>query len=87
MEALFASGRIVDLILALVLVEVAVLLVLLRRRSSSFRLGLLANVAAGASLLVALRLALAGAWWGWIGASLACALVAHLADLTGRLKT
>jgi hypothetical protein len=41
---------------------------------------------AGAFLLVAVRLALTGAEWFWIGLSLGLALVAHLADLALRWR-
>ena len=85
MSELFATGRVVDLILALVLVEV-ILLVSFRRKTGR-GLGL-AEVAgsllAGAFLLLALRGALVGAAWPWIAASLFAALVAHLVDLAGR---
>lgn len=34
--------------------------------------------------MLALRGALVGAWWGWIGLCLAASLLAHLADLRRR---
>ena len=58
-----------------------------RSRSAGFRLGLVANAAAGGSLLVALRLALGGSSWVWIAACLLAALAAHLIDLIGRLRS
>lgn len=86
MGALFASGRIVDLILLLVLLEALALAAWARRsRSGPGLAGLLPNLLAGAFLLLALRAALADAAWPWIAAALAGGLVAHLWDLSGRL--
>jgi hypothetical protein len=82
---LIASGRIVDLILALVALEAVGLIGLWRlRRRGLAPADLLANLLAGVGLLLALRAALVGAWWGWIALCLAMALAAHLADLRRR---
>lgn len=78
------SGRIVDLILALVVLEALGLAWWLRGRGGV--LPLAPTLVAGACLLVALRAALAGAGWAWIAAALAGALAAHLADLGIRLR-
>jgi len=82
-----ASGRIVDLILVLMAAE-AVGLILYRRATGRgiAPLDLIVNLAAGACLLLAVRAALGGAGWGWIAASLAAALAAHLADLGRRWR-
>ena len=87
MQDLFASGRIGDLILA-VLVAEAVLLALLHAR---WGLGpglrrMAANLVAGAALVVALRGALAGSDWMWIAIALSVALLAHATDLIGRWR-
>ncbi len=82
LETWIASGRLIDLILVLVAVE-AIVLVVLRARGF-LRIGtleLIAMLAAGAFLMLALRGALLGADAGWIAACLFGALVAHLADL------
>lgn len=87
MERLFHSGRVVDLILLLVLLE-AVLLALYRRRSGrgpAFR-RLLPNLLSGAALLLAVRLALVQSQWTWVATALLLALVAHLADLRQRWR-
>jgi hypothetical protein len=82
LDQLLASGRAVDLILALMAVEAIALLVLWRRRGRGVPPAqLIANLAAGASLLLALRAALTGAHWAWLGVWLTTALIAHLADL------
>jgi hypothetical protein len=86
MRDLFASGRIVDAILILVVVE-TVALAFYRRltgRGIAVR-ALIANMLAGGFLLLAVRAALVGADWTWVGASLFAALLAHLADLATRL--
>lgn len=86
MGELFASGRIVDLILALVAAEAGLALAL-RGRLKAGRLGhLLAFLAAGAWLLLALRVALVQGWWGWVGLCLASAFVVHLITLGRQLK-
>lgn len=83
--AWFASGRIVDAILAFMVLE-ALLLVAYRSRTGRgiATADLLANLAAGATLLLALRAALTGGPWTWVAGALAAALVAHVADLARR---
>lgn len=87
MTSLFASGRVVDLVLALVAAE-AVLLACHRLRSGR---GVpvaeaLAFLLSGACLLLALRAALVGASWEWIAVPLAGAGAAHLLDLRLRWR-
>lgn len=80
MAELFATGRIVDLILLVMVLEAAMLIAWTRSTD------LLGNLLAGAGLLLALRGALAGIWWGWIALCLGAALLAHLADLWQRCR-
>jgi hypothetical protein len=85
MADLFATGRIVDLILGLMVLEAAALAAFHRMTGRGVPLAsLLTNMAAGACLLVALRAALAGAEWGIVASALAAALMAHLFDLRSR---
>jgi len=90
MEGLFASGRIVDGILLLVALE-ALLLLWLSRRTAPFaglsRPALLATLASGAALMLALRAALAGSPWSVIAAWMLAGLVAHLVDFGLRIRT
>lgn len=79
MAGLFASGRIVDAILLLTVLEGAGLLILRRP-------DLLATLLAGLALLAALRLALGGADWRWLALALLAALIAHLFDLARRWR-
>lgn len=80
--SLFASGRIIDAVLLLMLLEGALLLGLRARTGRGVApKTLLTNLAAGAALMLALRAALTGAPWTTTAAFLAAALAAHLADL------
>ena len=84
-EELVASGRIVDVILGLVVVQF-IALALYRRATGRgpAPADIAFSLLAGAGLLLALRAALTGADWTSIAAFLAAALVAHLADLARR---
>jgi len=79
-ESWFASGRIVDALLLLILLEAVLFLCLRGGRP------LLPNLAAGACLLLALRAALTGAPVAMLGLWLALAGVAHGLDVAGRLR-
>jgi hypothetical protein len=87
MEWIFASGRVVDLIVAVMCVEIAVLY--LYRAMSGRGLGL-ADAAImmlpGLALLLALRATLVGSPVSRVAFWLFIALVAHLADLWHRQK-
>jgi sugar phosphate permease len=84
-EALFTSGRVVDIALALMVLEAAALWAYRRARGSTFAMADVAwNLAAGAALLLALRAALTGADWPWIALPLTAALVAHIGDFRRR---
>ncbi len=87
MKALLANGWLLDAIVAGVVLEAAVLSMLFRATRRGVRPGeLLANLAAGTCLLVAMRLGMAGAWWGWVCACLAGAGACHVVDLRGRWR-
>jgi hypothetical protein len=84
---LFPTGRVVDLILVLMVVE-ALALAVYRRRSGRGvpTVDLVVNLLAGGALLLALRAALTAAGWQWIAMWLAVALAAHGADLARRWR-
>lgn len=87
MEALFASGRIVDVALALMVLEVVALWIYRRAVGATPLPARIAwNIAAGAFLLLALRAALTDASWPWIAAFLTGALVAHVGDMRARVQ-
>ena len=84
LEQLISSGRIVDIMLAVFVLEIAALR--LFRGKQIQLLPLLANIGAGGSLMLALRAALTEAGWMWIAAWLIAALVFHVWDLSYRLR-
>ena len=85
MSAFFTSGQVVDLALALVVLE-AFGLALYRHRTGRGPLPshLAGFLIAGVLLMLALRAALVDAGWGWIAAYLVAALIAHIVDLRQR---
>jgi hypothetical protein len=88
MSELFASGRIVDLILLLLVIEIAALYMYRRATGSGIPiLDVLMNNLAGAGLLLALRAALTGGGWMAIAPWLLAAFVAHIADVARRWRT
>lgn len=84
---LFASGRIIDVILALVALEGAALLLWHRRTGRGpAAIPLLCNLASGAALMLAVRAALTGAAWPAVATCLLLSLVAHASELVLRLR-
>jgi hypothetical protein len=88
LSQLFASGRIVDLILLLLVAETAALAVWRQRTGGGIAtLDIVMNNLAGAGLLLALRAALTGGPWTAIAPWLLAALGAHLADVARRWQS
>lgn len=81
LKELVLSGRIVDLMLAFIVVETLILAWTGRGGRGLGLPLLLVNAGAGASLMVALKAALAG--WGWLGITLPllASLGFHVTDL------
>lgn len=87
MGTLIESGRLVELILVLTALEWGVLAIYHRRTGRGVAPADFAPyLLSGMCLLIALREALVGAWWGWIAAGLTGALAAHLVDLGRRWR-
>ena len=87
MADLFASGRFVDFILVVVVLEAAALLLYwARARRGIAPLDLLPNLCAGALLLLALRATLAGSGWMIASLCLSAAGLAHLTDVYRRWR-
>jgi len=84
----FATGRIVDGILALMVLELIVLIIVRKKTGRGLTTGkLMVSLAAGAALLLALRSALAGLPWHNVALWLIVALAAHVLDLKLRWPT
>jgi hypothetical protein len=85
MSEFFASGHVVDVILVVLVLEVAVLTAWRRSRSlPPTMVNVVLAALPGVFLLLALRAAQTGASWMWIAACLAASFPAHLADLWRR---
>lgn len=85
MQALFDSGRVIDLIVALMVIEALALTALHHLTGRGIAPARLwPNLLAGAFLMLALRAALTGASATAIGSWLVLGLVGHLADLALR---
>ena len=84
----FLSGvHAVDLILAIVAIEIAAITVYWHTRHRGIAPAqLLPNLLAGALLLIALRLSLSSYSWPWYTACLALAGIANIADLRQRWR-
>ncbi|MEM6302361.1 MAG: hypothetical protein AAF648_15885 [Pseudomonadota bacterium] len=88
MRSIIESGTITDIMLAFVALEVVLLLLLYRwRRIGVPPLGLLLNVGAGGSLMLALRSTLYDHGWQAVAAFLISALICHVADLAYRWRS
>lgn len=85
---LVGSGRIADIAIAVVGIEIVLLVLLAGRRAGAraATLGLVAHLLSGGALLMALRASLTGAGWQAIAGWLAVALVAHAIDLVALLR-
>ena len=79
---MFASGHAVDIVLAVMAVEAALLLLLDRQRPIDVALLLVPGVL----FMLGLRAALTGAEWPWIALPLAIAFPVHLTDVGARRR-
>lgn len=87
MSEFFASGRVVDLILALMALQMLVLWAWNERTGRGIApRDFLPHFASGAALVLALRAALVGDPWWVVGAWLAASLVAHVIEIARRWR-
>lgn len=87
MSELFASGRIIDFVLALMVLEGTLLAILRHKAARAPPLGqLFATLLSGAMLMLTLRAALTGADWQTLAALMVASLAAHLLDLKLRFN-
>jgi hypothetical protein len=82
LNALFAHGRAVDGVLAVICLEMVLGLCILDRRSA--KLDLLFALAPGFLLLLALQTALTGGGYLWVAVFLTASFPIHLIDLVRR---
>lgn len=88
LEDLITSGRIVDIMIAFVIIEVVVLLAYERVSGRGVApYALLVNVGAGGSLMLALRAVYSEADWTIVAACLVAALVFHTLDIIQRWQS
>lgn len=82
LETLILSGRIVDIMIFFIVLEIVFVEVVRRRHGRGVAtLPLLINVGAGGSLMLALRAALVGSGWPWVATFLVSSLAFHVADV------
>ena len=84
LNALFESGRIIDLILAVVAVEVLVLILWTKLRGAMTRLDMISLTLPGVMLMLAIRTALTDGPHTMTAAFLAAAFATHLWDVARR---
>lgn len=77
------SGEFFDWVLFGVAVE---LVALVAWRGNALLTDLLPNLAAGAALMMSVKLAITDAPWQWLVLALSAALLAHIIDLVQRLR-
>ena len=86
-SSIISSGRIVDIMVLFVVVEVTALIVYWRRTGRGIpTIPLIANVGAGGSLMLALGATLKGLGVSIIALCLVASLVFHITDLALRWK-
>jgi hypothetical protein len=87
LELLIVSGRIVDIMVLFVIVEVVALIIYWQRTGRGVpTIPLLANVGAGGSLMLALGATLKGAGFPVVALCLIASLVFHVADIAIRWR-
>jgi hypothetical protein len=85
LQSLIQTGRVADLLIAVLLAEAAVLVGLRMATGRGFAASyVISNLLAGLFLVLALRTALTDASWIWTALSLAAAGIAHAVDLAVR---
>ena len=87
LQRLVETGLVADLILCLLVAEAVGLLAYWRlARRGVPPMDVLIYFASGASLLMALRVALTDGHWTWIALALSASFIAHLIDLARRWR-
>ena len=85
LQELITSGRIVDLMIVFIVLEIIAVLAWRRLKGGAIpAVPLLVNIGAGGSLMLALRAELTGAGWQSVALFLLLALMFHVSDLALR---
>ena len=85
MSQALADGSLVDVVMAVTVLEALALLVYRARTGKGVAANqFLVNLLSGLSLMLALRLVLASAWWGWVATCLLLSGLLHATDLWRR---
>jgi hypothetical protein len=85
LQSLFQSGRVADILLAVMAIEAAVLIGYRIAKGRGFAIPyVITNLVAGGFLVLALKSALTDAPWVWTALSLAAAGISHAIDLAVR---
>ncbi len=85
METLFASGALIDVVIAVTILEALFLTGLHRATGRGVAPGqFVANLLSGLMLMLAVRTVIGGGWWGWTALCLMGAGIAHATDLWRR---
>lgn len=87
LRELILSGRIIDIVVGVLLLELVAISILYRTRGTGIApYPLLVNIGAGGSLALAIKASLTGAGWQWIAGWLVASLVFHVLDLSTRWR-
>ena len=85
LSELILSGRIIDIVLVVLFLELVVVSVLYRARGNGIPpYPLMVNIGAGGSLALAIKASLTGAGWQWIAFWLVASLIFHVLDVGAR---
>ncbi len=87
MQAWIESGRIADVMLVIIAIEIIALIVYRLVSGKGLPVAtVICNAGAGGSLMVALKLVWVNAAWHWVAAALLGSLVFHTIDLAQRWR-
>ena len=85
LRELILSGRIIDIVLVVLLLELVAVTILYKTRNKGIPpYPLMVNIGAGGSLALAIKASVTGAGWQWIAVWLITSLVFHVLDLSQR---
>ena len=85
LSELILSGRIIDIVLGVLILELLFISILYRTKGKGIPpYPLIVNIGAGGSLALAIKAAVTDAGWQWIAAWLIASLVFHVLDISAR---